>query len=116
MGRNNKDFHEGKTHEVTWDNTRGEPFKLTDETDQKKTGKKIAALPDIWRPANGVKWKAESTLNEDVENATDSYQVEAAHNKHNPRPKGPHADEVDKARKKGPLTITTQYLDSQDDK
>ena len=60
--------------------------------------------------------KKKDALSEDVENATDSYQVEAAHNKHNPRPKGPHADEVDEARKKGPLTITTQYIDSQDDK
>jgi len=55
-------------------------------------------------------------LSEDIENATDSYQVEAAHNKHNPRPKGPHSDALEAASKNGGLTFTTQYLDSQDDK
>jgi len=56
------------------------------------------------------------TLSEAVEAAADSYQVQAAHDKFNPRPKGPHADELDEARKNGGLTFTTQWLDSQDDK
>ncbi len=97
MGRNNKDFHDARGVQELLNDSMG----LANDFVSKYT-------------PNAQKKK--DALSEDVENATDSYQVEAAHNKHNPRPKGPHADEVDEARKKGPLTITTQYIDSQDDK
>jgi hypothetical protein len=65
---------------------------------------------------NNNDFHSAKTLSEAVERATDSYQVQAAHDKFNPAPKGPHADELAEARKKGGLTITTQYLDSKDDK
>ena len=55
-------------------------------------------------------------LNRDIENAKTSYDVEAAHEKHNPRPKGPHADELEAASKNGGLTMTTQAMDSKDDR
>jgi hypothetical protein len=65
---------------------------------------------------NNYDFHEAKTLSEALELATDSYQVEAVHDKFNPRPKGPHADKLDEARKNGGLTITTQYLDSKDDK
>lgn len=60
MGRNNKDFEEGKSHQVTWTSKKGQPYRLPNETSQKDAGKKIAELPSDWQPAKGseVNWKA----------------------------------------------------------
>jgi len=67
-------------------------------------------------PRNKKDFHEAKTLSEAVERATDSYQVQAAHDKFNPRPKGPHADELDEARKNGGLTMTTQAMDSMGDR
>lgn len=67
-------------------------------------------------PRNKKDFHEAKTLSEAVERATDSYQVQAAHDKFNPRPKGPHADELEAASKNGGLIMTTQALDSMGDK
>lgn len=45
-----------------------------------------------------------------------SYEREEHNKKFNPRPKGPHADELEAASKNGGLIFTTQYLDSMGDR
>lgn len=86
MGRNNKDFHESKLDAAM---ARRRSFEGAVKSGDSK--------------------KAEGLIET-------SYERDEYDNKFNPRPKGPHADELEAASKNGGLTMTTQALDSMGDK
>ena len=86
MGRNNKDFHESKLNAAM----------------ARRTAFEGAVKSGDSKKAEGL-----------IET---SYERDEYDKKFNPRPKGPHADELDKARKNGGLTMTTQAMDSMGDR